>query len=138
MFIEPVFAQAAGGASMLTNILPLVLIFVVFYFLLIRPQQKKVKQHKAMVDALRRGDRVITSGGLIGTVSKVIDEGEVEVTVAPEVKVRIIRSMIQDVRSKTEPVSDQSVVSKAKNGKKGSKNKVTEAANDSDSADSKS
>ncbi len=138
MFIEPVFAQAAGGASMLTNILPLVLIFVVFYFLLIRPQQKKVKQHKAMIDALRRGDRVITSGGLIGTVSKVIDEGEVEVTVAPEVKVRIIRSMIQDVRSKTEPVSDQSAASKAKNGKKGSKNKETEAANDSDSADSKS
>lgn len=138
MFIEPVFAQAAGGASMLTNILPLVLIFVVFYFLLIRPQQKKVKQHKAMVDALRRGDRVITSGGLIGTVSKVIDEGEVEVTIAPEVKVRIIRSMIQDVRSKTEPVSDQSAASKAKNGKKGSKNKETEAANDSDSADSKS
>lgn len=138
MYIEPVFAQAAGGASMLTNILPLVLIFVVFYFLLIRPQQKKVKQHKAMVDALRRGDRVVTSGGLIGTVSKVIDEGEVEVTVAPEVKVRIIRSMIQDVRSKTEPVSDQSAASKAKNGKKGSKNKETEAANDSDSADSKS
>ncbi len=138
MFIEPVFAQAAGGASMLTNILPLVLIFVVFYFLLIRPQQKKVKQHKAMIEALRRGDRVITSGGLIGTVSKVIDEGEVEVTVAPEVKVRIIRSMIQDVRSKTEPVSDQSAANKAKNGKKGSKNKETEAANDSDSADSKS
>lgn len=138
MFIEPVFAQAAGGASMLTNILPLVLIFVVFYFLLIRPQQKKVKQHKAMVEALRRGDRVVTSGGLIGTVSKVIDEGEVEVTIAPEVKVRIIRSMIQDVRSKTEPVSDQSSASKVKNVKKGSKNKETEAANDSDSADSKS
>ncbi len=138
MYVEPVFAQAAGGGDILTSLLPLILIFVVFYFLLIRPQQKKVKQHKAMIDAVRRGDRVVTAGGLVGTVSKVVDEAEVEVTIAPEVKVRVIRSMIQDVRSKSEPVSDQSSASKAKGGKKGSKNKETEAANDSESADSKS
>lgn len=138
MYVEPVFAQAAGGGDILTSLLPLILIFVVFYFLLIRPQQKKVKQHKAMIDAVRRGDRVITAGGLVGTVAKVIDESEVEVTIAPEVKVRVIRSMIQDVRSKSEPVADQSAASKAKGGKKGSKNKETEAADDGESADSKS
>ncbi len=117
MYSEAIFAQAAGGADIFTSMVPLILIFVVFYFLLIRPQQKKVKQHKAMVDALRRGDSVVTGGGLLGTVSKVINEGEVEVQVAEGVKVRIVRSMIQEVRSKTEPVSDQSTVKKSKDSK---------------------
>ena len=78
MFISPAYAQAAaeGGGSGLVTLLPLVLIFVVFYFLLIRPQQKKMKQHKAMVGAVRRGDKVVTAGGLFATVTKIVDENE--------------------------------------------------------------
>jgi preprotein translocase subunit YajC len=81
----------------------LVLIFVVFYFLLIRPQQKKMKAHKAVVQALRRGDRVVTAGGLIGTVSKVVSDTELQVEVAEGVRVRVVRSTIQDVLTKGEP-----------------------------------
>jgi preprotein translocase subunit YajC len=82
---------------------PLVLIFVIMYLLLIRPQQKKVKEHKAMVEALRRGDQVVTQGGLIGQVARVKDENEVEVELAEGVKVRVVRSTIAQVLSKTEP-----------------------------------
>jgi len=82
---------------------PLILIFVIMYFLLIRPQQKKLKEHKAMVDALRRGDQVVTQGGLIGKVAKVKDENEIEVELAEGVKVRVVRSTIAQVLSKTEP-----------------------------------
>jgi preprotein translocase subunit YajC len=82
---------------------PLILIFVIMYFLLIRPQQKKLKEHKAMVDALRRGDQVVTQGGLIGKVAKVKDESEIEVELAEGVKVRVVRSTIAQVLSKTEP-----------------------------------
>ncbi|MCB1365117.1 MAG: preprotein translocase subunit YajC [Rhodobacteraceae bacterium] len=83
--------------------LPLILIFAIMYFLLIRPQQKKVKEHKAMVDALRRGDQVITQGGIIGKVAKVKDDGEVEVEIADGVKVRVVRSTVAQVLNKTEP-----------------------------------
>ena len=85
--------------------LPLVLIFAIMYFLLIRPQQKKVKQHQAMVAALRKGDQVVTQGGLIGKVSKVSDD-ELEVEVATGVKVRVVRSTVAQVRSKTEPAAN--------------------------------
>ena len=143
MDMMPVFAQAAGGgAGALTSLLPLVLIFVVFYFLLIRPQQKKVKEHKAMVEALRRGDRVVTGGGLIGTVSKVINDGEVQVEIAEGVRVRIVRSMVQEVLSKTEPVSDKSSgeksSGKAKGGRKGAKDKAEDSEDEAESAESKS
>ncbi len=84
---------------------PLILIFAIMYFLLIRPQQKKVKEHKAMVDALRRGDQVVTQGGLIGKVTKVKDDNEVEVELAEGVKVRVVRSTIAQVTSKTEPAA---------------------------------
>ena len=104
MFISPAYAQGAGdGGSGLVSLLPLVLIFVVFYFLLIRPQQKKMKAHKAVVQALRRGDRVVTAGGLIGTVSKVVSDTELQVEVAEGVRVRVVRSTIQDVLTKGEP-----------------------------------
>ncbi|MEI4233498.1 preprotein translocase subunit YajC [Roseovarius sp. D22-M7] len=83
--------------------IPLILIFVIMYFLLIRPQQKKLKQHKAMVEALRRGDQVVTQGGLIGKVAKVKDNDEIEVELAEGVKVRVVRSTIAQVLSKTEP-----------------------------------
>ncbi|MEM8692920.1 MAG: preprotein translocase subunit YajC [Pseudomonadota bacterium] len=82
---------------------PLILIFAIMYFLLIRPQQKKVKEHQAMVAAVRRGDQVVTQGGLIGKVLKVKDDNEVEVEIAEGVKVRVVQSTIADVRSKTEP-----------------------------------
>lgn len=83
--------------------IPLILIFAIMYFLLIRPQQKKLKEHKAMVAALRRGDQVITQGGLIGKVSKVKDDSEIEVELAEGVKVRVVRHTIAQVVSKTEP-----------------------------------
>lgn len=84
---------------------PLILIFGIMYFLLIRPQQKKVKQHQAMVKALRRGDQVVTQGGMIGKVVKVKDDGEVEVEIADGVKVRVVQSTIATVVSKTEPAT---------------------------------
>ncbi|WP_300029138.1 preprotein translocase subunit YajC [uncultured Roseobacter sp.] len=82
---------------------PLILIFAIMYFLLIRPQQKKVKEHQAMVAALRRGDQVVTQGGLVGKVAKVKDDGELEVEIAEGVKVRVIQHTIASVVSKTEP-----------------------------------
>ncbi len=101
MLISPAFAQSAGGGGDLTSLLPFVLIFVVFYFFLIRPQQKRAKEHREMVSQLRRGDKVITSGGLVGTVTKSVDDQEtVEVEIAKDVKVNIMRTMIADKRSK--------------------------------------
>jgi len=85
--------------------LPLILIFLIMYFLLIRPQQKKVKEHQAMVEALRRGDQVITQGGLIGKVTKVKDDGEIEVEISDGVKVRVVRSTVASVINKTEPAA---------------------------------
>ena len=82
---------------------PLILIFAIMYFLLIRPQQKKVKEHQAMVEALRRGDQVVTQGGLVGKVVKVKEDGEIEVEIAENVRVRVIKSTIATVLSKTEP-----------------------------------
>ena len=108
MFVTPAFAQAAGGsgaAGAQTQFLPLILIFAIMYFLLIRPQQKKLKDHKAMVEALRRGDQVVTQGGIVGKVSKVKEDGELEVEIADGVKVRIVRSTIATVLSKTEPAA---------------------------------
>lgn len=103
MFVTPAYAQAAGAGSAIQSFVPLILIFAIMYFLLIRPQQKKVKQHAAMVEALRRGDQVITQGGVVGKVVKVKDDGEVEVEIADNVKVRVIKSTIATVLSKTEP-----------------------------------
>ena len=105
MFATPAFAQAAGGAaSTFTSIIPLILIFGIMYFLLIRPQQTKLKQHKKMVEALRKGDQVVTQGGFIGKVYKVND-GEVEVEIADGVRVRLVRSTIAQVMNKTEPAA---------------------------------
>jgi preprotein translocase subunit YajC len=106
MFVSPAFAQAGGdaagaGAGVL-QFLPLVLIFVVFYFLLIRPQHRKMKQHKEMLAAVRRGDRIVTGGGILGTVSKVIDDNEVLVEIAEGVRVRVQKALISSVLAKTE------------------------------------
>lgn len=102
MFISPAYAQSGGGGmGGFESLLPLVLIFVVFYFLLIRPQQKKQKQHRAMLESLRRGDRIVTAGGIVGTITKA-NETELTVEIADEVKVRVMRAMISDVLAKTE------------------------------------
>jgi preprotein translocase subunit YajC len=107
MFVTPAYAQAAaGGGGGIEAFLPLILIFVVFYFLLIRPQQKKMKDHKAMLGAIRRGDKVVTGGGIMGTVTKVVDDNEVVVEIADEVKVRVQRSLISVVLSKPEPANE--------------------------------
>ena len=87
----------------LESFIPILLIFVIMYFLLIRPQQKKIKEHKNMVDNLRRGDQVLTQGGIIGKITKVKEGEEIEVELAKDVKVSIIRSTIVNVLSKTEP-----------------------------------
>jgi preprotein translocase subunit YajC len=112
MFISPAYAQAAAGApdgaDMLMQFAPLILIFIVFYFLLIRPQQKKAKEHKAMLSAVRRGDRVVTGGGIVGTVSKSTDD-DLIVEIAENVRVKVLRGSITAVLSKGEPVADKAV-----------------------------
>ncbi|WP_293449397.1 preprotein translocase subunit YajC [Planktotalea sp.] len=92
-------------AGALGQFVPLILIFAIMYFLLIRPQQKKLKEHQKMVEGLRRGDQVITQGGLIGKVVKVKDDNEVEIELAEGVKVRVVQSTIANVINKTEPAS---------------------------------
>lgn len=109
MFITPAYAQlpsflSGDSAGTLTSLLPFVLIFVIMYFLILRPQQKRVKQHQEMVKNVRRGDTVITSGGMVGKVTKVIDDDQIEVEVSDGVRVRQMRAMISDVRAKGEPV----------------------------------
>lgn len=111
MLISPAFAQAAapGGDanSMLVSLLPFVLIFVIMYFLILRPQQRKVKEHAELVKNIRRGDTIITSGGLVGKVTKVIDDDQIEFEPADGVRMRQMRQMITGVRAKGEPVKDK-------------------------------
>lgn len=132
MFISQAWAQSAGGAggaAGLEQLLPFVLIFVVFYFLLIRPQQQKAKKHKLLVANLRRGDRVVTNGGMFGTVAKVINENEVQVEVAEGVRVRMLRSAVTDVLAKTEPAAAGKEKAAAKS-ESGSENGGEDAGND--------
>jgi len=109
MLISTAYAQSPGGSmfdqTAMVQFLPLVLIFVVFYFLLIRPQQKKQKDHRSMLDTLRRGDRIVTGGRIVGTVSKVVSPEEVEVDIAQNVRVRIVRSTISSVLAKPDPAA---------------------------------
>jgi preprotein translocase subunit YajC len=108
MFITPAYAQAAGGApDVLVSILPFVLIFVVMYFLIIRPQRQQLKKRGEMLAAIRRGDTVVTGGGLVGKVTKVVDDTEVEIDLGNGVKVTALRAMLSDVRVKGEPVANQ-------------------------------
>lgn len=108
MFVTPAYAQGIGGASpdMLMSILPFVLIFVIMYFLIIRPQRTQMKKRGEMLAAIRRGDTVVTGGGLVGKVTKVIDDNELEVDLGGS-KVTALRSTIADVRVKGEPVANQ-------------------------------
>jgi preprotein translocase subunit YajC len=106
--ITPAFAQGApagGGGDIFLQLVPFILIFVIMYFLIIRPQQRRVKEHQEMVKNVRRGDTVVTSGGIVGKVTKVTEEGaDIEVEIAEGVRVKVARGMISDVRSKSEPV----------------------------------
>jgi len=106
MFVSPAFAQAAGaptGGILNSMLIPMILVFGIMWFFLIRPQQKKLKEDEAMRNALRRGDQVLTQGGLIGKVTKVKDDGELEVEIAQGVKARMTKAAIVQVMSKTEP-----------------------------------
>ena len=107
MFISQAWAQAAaggGGADFIMQLFPLVLIFVVFYFLLIRPQQAKMKAQREMLAGVKRGDRVVTGGGIIGLVTKVISDSELQVELAEGVRVRIIKQTITDILTRGESV----------------------------------
>ena len=107
MFFTPAYAQAAGGSAGtmggLAGIIPFILMFVIFYFLLIRPQQKRMKEHQKMVENLRRGDQVVTQGGLIGKITKVKEDNEIEVELAEGVRVRVVQNTVAQVLNKTEP-----------------------------------
>lgn len=108
-FIAPAFAQGAapGGDAFTSLIIPMVLMVAIFYFLIIRPQQSRAKQHRELVDKVRRGDTVITSGGFVGKVTKVSDgSDEIEVELSDQLRVRVVKSTLMDVRSKGEPVKD--------------------------------
>lgn len=109
MFITPAFAQAAGAGdtnSMLMSLLPFALIFVIMYFLILKPQQKKLKDHAELVKNVRRGDTVVTNGGLVGKVTKVVDDEQIEVEISDGVRIRQMRQMIAGVRTKGEPAKD--------------------------------
>jgi preprotein translocase subunit YajC len=110
MPISSAYAQAAGGAPAgfdLISLMPLVLIFVVFYFLLIRPQQKKMKAHRELIAALKRGDKVLTAGGIIGTVVKVEDDNTLLVEIAKDIRVRIARGTISELLTKPGPAAKE-------------------------------
>ena len=103
--INMAFAAPASSGFDPMSLLPLVLIFIIFYFFLIRPQQKKARQHQQMITDLRRGDRVVTTGGMLGVIVKIIDDQEVQLEIAENVRVRFIKNMISDVLSKSETVA---------------------------------
>ncbi len=109
MLISPAYAQGAGGPGGfdIMTLVPLILIFVVFYFLLIRPQQKKVKEHREMLGKLRRGDRIVTNGGLIGKIMKVVNENELDLEIADGVRVRVMRGMVSSIYARTEEADDE-------------------------------
>ena len=108
MFVTPAFAQSNpfAGDSFIVQLLPFVLIFVIMYFLILRPQQKRAKDHQELIKNLRRGDTVITSGGLVGKVTKIVDDDQIEVEISDGVRVRQVRSMVSGVRANGEPVKD--------------------------------
>ena len=117
MLFTPAYAQTAGGSagamSGLAGIIPFILMFVIFYFLLIRPQQKRVKEHKQMVENLRRGDQVVTAGGIHGKVTKVGQEDEAELQISDGVRIRVVKSTIASVVSKTEPAANDGWTARA-------------------------
>jgi len=113
MFVTPAFAQAAGGAAagggvmdIVTSLMPILLLVVIFWLLIFRPQQKRMKAQQAMLGAIARGDTVVTTGGIVGKVTKAVDGEDLEVEIAQGTRVKVVRTMIADVRSKSTPVND--------------------------------
>jgi preprotein translocase subunit YajC len=112
LFVTPAYAQAAAGApgggamDILTSLAPILLLVIIFWFLIFRPQQKRLKEQQAMLSAIKRGDTVVTTGGIVGKVTKAVDGEDLEVEIAPTVKVKLVRGMISQVRTKGEPVND--------------------------------
>ncbi len=104
--ISTLSADGGMGGFDMMQFVPLVLIFIIFYFLIMRPQQKKARVHQEMLKELRRGDRVVTAGGLLGTVDKVVNEGEISLEIADNVKVRVVKSTVTEVVSKTHPIAE--------------------------------
>lgn len=112
--ISPAFAQAAGGGAagggaagpnLIVQLFPLLLIFIIIYFLILRPQRKRIDEHRKMVESVRRGDTVVTSGGIIGKVTKVYEtSNEIQVEIAENVRIKVVKSTLSEVRNKTEPV----------------------------------
>ncbi|MHB1102609.1 MAG: preprotein translocase subunit YajC [Devosia sp.] len=111
MFVTPAFAQAAGGTGggvmdIVTSLAPILLLVVIFWLLIFRPQQKRMKAQQAMLGAIMRGDTVVTTGGIVGKVTKAVDGEDLEVEIAQGTRVKVVRTMIADVRSKSTPVND--------------------------------
>jgi preprotein translocase subunit YajC len=115
MFVTPAYAQAAGAAApggaldpsgLIMNLAPILVLVIIFWLLIFRPQQKRAREQREMLNAVRRGDTVVTTGGIIGKVTKAIDGEDLEVEIAHGVKVKLLRSSISDVRTKAEPVND--------------------------------
>lgn len=107
LFISPAYAQAGGADPLMSFLFPLLLVLPIFYFLVIRPQQQRVKQHREMVDRIRRGDTVVLGNGFIGKVTKVKDgDNEVEIELSETLKVRVTRGSVTEVRGKGEPVKE--------------------------------
>lgn len=135
MFVSEAFAQTSGAAGAggfsidaLQQFLPLILIFVVFYFLMIRPQQKKAKAHREMVNALRRGDRVLLQGGIFGQVAKVVSDTEVLVEIADKVQIKVTRGAVSEVLERTQPVSTAAQSEDKPAAKRNARKKADEAA----------
>lgn len=116
MFITPAYAETAAGGSadLLVTVFPFVIVFAIIYFLIIRPQQQRAKEHKAMVDNVRRGDEVVTAGGIVGKVTKVAEGEDLQVEIADGVKVKILKGTISNVRSKTQPAPNAANTNKDK------------------------
>src|SRR3984957_10791962 len=111
-FIASAFAQVPGATGSSTDIViqlaPFAIILVIMYFLILRPQQRRAKAHQDLMKNVRRGDTIVTTGGLIGKVTKTVDDAEIEIEIAPNVRVRLLRQMISEVRSRSEPVKELS------------------------------
>jgi preprotein translocase subunit YajC len=118
MLISPAWAQAAGapGGDIFMSLMPLILIFVVFWFLLIRPQQQKMKQHRQMIENLKKGDQVVTAGGIIGKITRLEQDNTLQVEIAPNVQVKVARGTISDLLSKPQPASNENRVAPSQAG----------------------
>jgi preprotein translocase subunit YajC len=108
MLISPAYAQGPGGGmgGIFELLVPMLMVFAIFYFFMIRPQQQRMKQHRETIDAIRRGDTVVTAGGIVGKVTKVRDDGEIEVEIAENTRVRVIKGTVTEVRVKGEPAKE--------------------------------